>query len=85
MLTMNSLIPENATSQRSIPHTHLLLVREKMRILILEEIFPFPRSSIICSLMIRRNAFSGMARFNEVTSHRVQDAKGDVDFTEFPM
>ncbi|GJW96828.1 hypothetical protein Tco_0178636 [Tanacetum coccineum] len=72
-----------ATSRRSIRHTHHLLVREKMRILILEEIFPFPRSSIICSLMIRRNAFSGKTRFNEVTSHRVHDAKGDMDFTEF--
>ncbi|GJR03471.1 hypothetical protein Tco_0526455 [Tanacetum coccineum] len=73
------------TSWRFIPHTHLLLVRERIRILILEEIFMFPRSSIICSLMIRRNAFSGKARFNEVTSHRVQDAKGDMDFTEFSM
>ncbi|GKA67461.1 hypothetical protein Tco_0767378 [Tanacetum coccineum] len=73
-----------ATSRRFIPHTHILLVREKMRILILEEIFPFPRSSIICSLMIRRNAFSGKTRFNEVKSHRVQVAKGDMDSTEFP-
>ncbi|GKD76188.1 hypothetical protein Tco_1334470 [Tanacetum coccineum] len=55
-----------ATTRRSIPHTHLLLVREKMRILILKEIFPFPRSSILSSLMTRRNAFSGETRFNEV-------------------
>ncbi|GKC03134.1 hypothetical protein Tco_0994744 [Tanacetum coccineum] len=72
-----------ATSRRSIPHTHLLLVREKMRILILEEIFPFPRSLIIYSLMIRRNAFSRKTRFNVVTSHHVQDAKGDMDSTKF--
>ncbi|GKA14781.1 hypothetical protein Tco_0694427 [Tanacetum coccineum] len=31
-----------ATSWRSIPHTHLLLVQEKMWILVLEEVFLFP-------------------------------------------
>ncbi|GJR08554.1 hypothetical protein Tco_0791206 [Tanacetum coccineum] len=63
-----------ASSQRSILHTRPLLAQEKMWILALEVIFSFPcessglagRSSILCSLMTSRNAFSGETRFNEV-------------------